>query len=198
MILDTQPSCSQTANLPLKVHFASASTSARWSVAASPPPQVFASASTLLLLPPLQDGQSPPRLRHRSSPLPPLCFCFHLYQMAGRRLASATSLCLAAAATTAQIAFFLRHRYGVRSIKPFFFVVHRPKRSRERPEMKLASAVLWKRGHVAVGLRVFRGSGGGSVKEAVIGDLFQDLLKIGEEEVGGGGTLYDRDGGGAL
>nr|GMD93337.1 hypothetical protein Iba_chr14fCG6460 [Ipomoea batatas] len=61
----------------------------------------------------------------------------------------------------------------------------------------VASPSPWKRGHVAVGLRAFRGSCGGSVKEAVIGDLFQDLLKIGEE-VGGGGMLYDRDGGGAL
>nr|GME01995.1 hypothetical protein Iba_contig3467CG0010 [Ipomoea batatas] len=47
----------------------------------------------------------------------------------------------------------------------------------------------WKRGHVAVGLRVFRGSGCGSVEEAVIGDMRQDLLKIGAEDVGGGGTL---------
>nr|GMD22378.1 hypothetical protein Iba_chr08aCG10240 [Ipomoea batatas] len=40
-----------------------------------------------------------------------------------------------------------------------------------------------------VGLRVFRGSGCGSVEEAVIDDMRQDLLKIGAEEVGGGGTL---------
>nr|GMD19454.1 hypothetical protein Iba_chr07eCG8380 [Ipomoea batatas] len=48
----------------------------------------------------------------------------------------------------------------------------------------------WKRGHIAVGLRVFRGSGGGPVEEAVIGNLFQDLLKIGAEDVGGGGTPH--------
>nr|GMD82521.1 autophagy-related protein 8F [Ipomoea batatas] len=43
---------------------------------------------------------------------------------------------------------------------------------------------------IDVGLRVFRGSGCGSVEEAVIGDMRQDLLKIGAEDVGGGGTLY--------
>nr|GLL49485.1 hypothetical protein Itr_chr15CG10540 [Ipomoea trifida] len=70
----------------LIVRYSTMQTGSRWLLAANPPPLLHsASASTLL------DGRSPPRLRHKSSPLPPLCFCFHLRQIVGRRLAALAS-----------------------------------------------------------------------------------------------------------